>query len=68
MFLCQECKQVISSMPVKNEKLSKDRHVSVSESRLEWLLHKSPCAVQSLNKDICFGSTMGKLINMYLCA
>lgn len=65
MFLCQECKQV---MPVKNGKLSKDRHVSLSESKLEWLLQKSPCAVQSLNKDICFGSTMGKLINMYLCA
>lgn len=34
MLLCQECKQVISSLLVKNRKLSEDRHVSVSESRL----------------------------------
>lgn len=34
MFLYQECKQLISSLLVKNGKLSKDRHVSVSESRL----------------------------------
>lgn len=35
MFLRQECKHLISSLPVKDGKVSKDRHVSVSESRLE---------------------------------
>lgn len=35
MLLCQECKQLISSLLVKKGKLSKDRHVSVSESRLK---------------------------------